>query len=467
MPPVPDPAKTIYVISDLHLGGAPEPSPRGFRICTQEQHLANFITAITQSADAAVELVINGDSVDFLAERSIDSPHRWKPFHFPEAHAVELLDRIVARSSVVFNALKAFVRAGRRLVILPGNHDVELNLPAVRARLRHHLTPAGPADYEFITHGEAYRVGDVLIEHGNRIDDMNFVDQNELRILCGHLSRGETAPGKLAFHPPPGSKLVAELINDIKQTYSFIDLLKPEKEAAFPVLLALEPGRRGDLLRVAEALAESKARRTIQRAVHKTNIGAAPARNALEQSLLRTVKRANFAVYDDSGAKKLVSTRSKLRGFASLLFGERDETWEQRQMDLLDAIRAFHEQNAFDPAVETDVIYSDEAKRLAKGTIRHVVFGHTHLAKNVALPGGCFYFNSGTWADLLPLPSAILDKTREYAPLAELEQLMKNLVSQNYKDYQLFHPTYVRFQQHESGRSLSHELCNYKWESPV
>ncbi len=465
-------SKSIYVISDLHLGGESAPDTRGFRICTQEPHLAAFIHSLAESPEPSVELVINGDSVDFLAERPVGAPNGWKPFHYPEEHAVQLLDRIATRSAAVFDALRHFLRIGRRLVILPGNHDIELHLPQVRARLRHHVGADGPADYEFIPHGEAYRVGDVLIEHGNRIDDMNFVDHNQLRILCGLLSRGEPVPQNFLFRPPAGSELVAGLLNDLKKTYSFIDLLKPEKEAAFPVLLALEPGRRADLLKVASALADSKARRLQQRTRYKTNISAlsaaAPspsAANALEESLLRTVKRANFGLPASTAATKQISARGTLRSFVDLLRGKRDETWEQRQMDLLDALRAFHHRDAFDRSTETEEIYQKEADRLAYGPIRHVVFGHTHLAKKVELAGGRYYFNSGTWADTLPLPSAILDQTREYAPLAELEALMKNLVSQNYSDYELFQPTYIHFQQDRDGHSISQDLCDYNQET--
>src|ERR1039458_26244 len=173
--------RTIFIISDLHLGGEPEPANRGFRICTHEAELAGFIDSIMGLQDAAIELVLNGDVVDFLAERTGDTAPYWTAFHYPEQAAVECLDRIVNRSADVFNALKGFLGKGHRLVILPGNHDIELNLPAVRRRLREHVGAARAADYEFIGHGEAYRVGDVLVEHGNRVDDMKFADYHALR----------------------------------------------------------------------------------------------------------------------------------------------------------------------------------------------------------------------------------------------------------------------------------------------
>lgn len=98
-------ARAIYVISDLHLGGEPEPGKRGFRICTHETELAGFIDSLTALQGPAIELVVNGDLVDFLAERIDDKPPHWSAFHYPEQNAVDCLDRVVNRSADVFNAL--------------------------------------------------------------------------------------------------------------------------------------------------------------------------------------------------------------------------------------------------------------------------------------------------------------------------------------------------------------------------
>jgi len=290
------------------------------------------------------------------------------------------------------------------------------------------------------------------------------------------LSRGSAVRDEFLFDPPAGSKLVAEVINEIKQTYSFIDLLKPEAEAAFPVILALEPGRRSQLLGVASKLREGKERRQEQLRRYKSNISvgdaatastgeAIPPPNALEEILVRTVGRADFAMPAKelmaAGAAAEISLLDKVRSFASLLFGDRDETWERRLYDLLDALRAFQRTNSFDRSVETEAAYIDEARDLAYGPIRHVVFGHTHLAKEVPLPRGGYYFNSGTWADLLELPREVLDRTREYSPLAALEELVRDLVANDFSRYIVFHPTYIRFEQDEAGHSVSQKLCDY------
>ena len=482
--------RKLFVISDLHLGGqSAVPGQRGFRLCTQEAQLAQFIDALTALADPVIELVINGDLVDFLAEETGDPDEKWSPFHYPESKAVDRLAAIVRRSAIVFDALKRFLAAPRhRLVILPGNHDVELNLPAVRRALREAVGANGAADYEFIAHGEAYRAGDVLIEHGNRVDDMNFVDYHSLRHLCGLLSRGMAVMPQFRFNPPAGSKLVAEIMNPIKEHYGFIDLLKPEAEAAFPVLLALEPGRRADLARLAAALAIGKLRRVEQDWSAASNISARPAaaqpaaaapeispEDALGDLLERTVGRRDFGrpprpSEAGSGSAQNISLGSAARSLWALLRAPESQEWPARLPDLLEALRKAQSPSAFDRQHESATEYWDEAKALGRGPVRHVVFGHTHLAKQVNLPGsgrGC-YFNSGTWADILELPRSILEENhRQLLPLAELETFVRDLVAQDFSRYTTFRPTFVRVEQDVAGQSVRADLCDYSAGAPV
>jgi UDP-2,3-diacylglucosamine pyrophosphatase LpxH len=466
--------RNVFVISDLHLGGEPETGNRGFRLCTHESELAAFVESLTQLPDTQCELVLNGDTFDFLAEKASDRKPFWTPFRYPEEPAVDCLNTIAGRCADVFKALTYYLKRGGRLVILPGNHDIELNLPTVRKRLKELVGASHGADYEFVGNGEAYRIGDVLIEHGDRLDDMNFVDYNQLRRLCGLLSRGMAVRDELLFDPPAGSKLVAQVINDIKVTYRFIDLLKPEKEAAFPLILALEPGRRATLATIARSYREAKARRKQQLRGYSSNISALPDTShaagsqpsELDEILIRTVGRADFAVPPpgilESGTVRNISLLNKAASFGTLLTARDNQPWENRVYDLLDALRAFQGTNAFDRAVESEAVYQEEAGHLAYGPIRHVVFGHTHLARQIPLADAGFYFNSGTWADLLELPRDILDPTRKYGPLSALEQFVSDLAGNDFSPYtQMFRPTFVRFGQNAAGSSLTHELCDY------
>jgi UDP-2,3-diacylglucosamine pyrophosphatase LpxH len=479
---MPETARIVFAISDLHLGGAPGPSGvRGFRICTQERKLIEFIDSLTSLRNPHIELVINGDIVDFLAEETGRLDSRWSAFHYPQDRAIAAFEAIVTRSAAVFQALARFLAAPRhRLVILPGNHDIELTLPAVRQKLRRALGAEGAVDYEFITDGEAYRVGDVLIEHGNRVDTMNVVDYDSIRRLNSFLSRSMRIPPHEEFEPPVGSKIVANLMNPIKSRYSFIDLLKPEGEAAIPVLLTLEPSSRSAIGELLAIVANSTRKKVVRGLGRREHINARAAMSgeadappvsgeeALKAVLQRTVHNSEFGIQPASSvsSREQVSTASKAIGLWKLFTGNSRDDWQDRLSDLLDALRAWAPTS--DPFAMSgkDGVYFDEAVKLGRygnEGIRHVVFGHTHLARQISLDsphGGC-YFNCGSWADLLELPPAILRAEQRADAMAELEVFLKDLLNQNFDGYKTFRPTYVRFEQDASGRSITATLESF------
>ena len=206
---------------------------------THVEDLAGFVQTLAQtpSNGRKVELIINGDMVDFLAEKD-EAPPYWSPFTADPQLACAKLQAIADRDRSFFDALGALLRSGHRLTILLGNHDIELALPPVRQKLKKIIGVAPNHDFEFICNGEAYVVGDALIEHGNRYDGWNVVSYDRLRRVCSLVSRRQPIPEEYEFDPPAGSKMVCWVINTIKEDYKFIDLLKPEKEIAIPVLLA-------------------------------------------------------------------------------------------------------------------------------------------------------------------------------------------------------------------------------------
>ena len=325
----------VYVISDLHLGGAPgaRASDRGFRICTQGDALAGFIEALaaqpTGPGAPRTELVINGDFVDFLAEE--DEPVAWTPLKEDPERARRLFERIVERNRPVFRALARLVERGHTLTVLIGNHDIELAFPAVRQALAAALGLGAGAPLRFLHDGEAYAVGDALIEHGNRYDGFNAVDFDALRRVRSIQSRGLPVPADRRLPPPPGSQLVAEVMNPLKQHYPFIDLLKPEAEAAVPLLLALAPGARRHIARV------------LQR--HPTLDAAAKARCMEQERVQMLSKIQRFFGLSDDGAAMLVLFRDLGLNpeIGQAPAGERKEVVNLRKQELLEtAMRGRH-----------------------------------------------------------------------------------------------------------------------------
>ena len=187
--------RRVLVISDLHLGGPQNP------MMGHPEHLEEFLRQISvcpQTPGEELELVINGDFVDFLAEPPFVA------WNFDEPVACRTLAGILDRFPVVVRELKEAVKRVDRLTVTLGNHDVELALPKVRVALRDLLGLPETGKLQLIGNNEAYRVGDLLIEHGNRYDSWNAIDYDGLRETMSMLSRGEAVPENLGMKVCPG-----------------------------------------------------------------------------------------------------------------------------------------------------------------------------------------------------------------------------------------------------------------------
>jgi UDP-2,3-diacylglucosamine pyrophosphatase LpxH len=486
--------REIFVISDLHLGGEQparrqsedaDSEDRGFRICTHGHDLARFVAAIARRPNH-VELVINGDVVDFLAEQ--DENGGWSAFTGDEPQAIRKLDAIVSRDTAFFDALHELVDRGHRLTLLLGNHDIELALPAVRRHLTERLSIDGRHDYCCMFDGEAYAVGRVLVEHGNRYDSFNVVDHDSLRRVRSLLSRQQPIPPENRFEPPAGSSMVVDVINPIKAEYRMIDLLKPETGAAIPVLLALEPGYRAALARVARLAFRARRHRMAAPALPSfaADISAGtsaalvatdvadpdPSRGAAysDEEALGAVLRETMHGTEDQllsaiGSEPLVaadvSAFGALDGFVTRVPSRIDRTVglakllssngaESRLRGLLAAVRSLQHDKSFTRDVEPAGEYFDAARELTRGGFDYVLFGHTHLARDVAMDRGSRYLNSGTWADMIRFPTEVLNGPPEIA-LDGLRAFVADLRAGRLRSWISFVPTYIHMRLDEDG----------------
>jgi UDP-2,3-diacylglucosamine pyrophosphatase LpxH len=472
-------ARRVYVISDLHIGGAyPVPGSgdtRGFRLNTHVDVATQFVTRLTASATAGVslELVINGDLVDFLAERSSSGPV-WVPFTPDPDDACQKLEAIVTRDQPFFDALARFLAAGHRLTLLLGNHDIELDLPPVRAKFASLLGIGGHTDYEFIANDEAYVIGGALIEHGNRYDGFNMVDYDSLRRVSALMSRRQEANNHYTFDAPPGSKMVAWVINPIKEQYRFIDLLMPENGAVVPLLLALEPGAR-DLLGKVAVLGLEADRDAKTLPPLPSGAAPAPAGGQVLQSLVHTSLGARAFGYLRALEHDLASIDAKVatadatarvdfdrdRGLACLLTAHKDGDVQARLPALLEALRALQGDKTFDRSVETGTEYLNSARALARqGGFQIVTYGHTHLAKKVPLDNGAVYFNSGAWVDFMQFPPEIISGPSDVAQ-QQLQSFVDAVGTGGLTPFVMFQPTYLRFDLDGAGQLVNADLYDY------
>ena len=500
-------ARKVYVISDLHLGGeySKTSKGRGFRINTHVSELTEFVEALARRSTDRVELIINGDMVDFLAEKIAekeaqdDSPADWVPFTSNGEAACAKLQAIADRDPQFFKALGTLLDKNHRLTILTGNHDVELALPPVRQRLKKIIGVRPDHDYELIYNGEAYVVGDALIEHGNRYDRWNVVDYDSLRRISSLMSRRQRVPKNYEFDPPAGSKMVSWVMNPIKDQYKFIDLLKPERDVAVPLLLALEPGYRQLIGTVAKLRLEARSHRTEGAALPRyagdinADIDSAPLVLALDmgglvgegsaqssgsqgesalEEILRIRLGGDSRAFQDAlppvepttaylGDISTANLVDRTFGLARLLLSRDDADIGRRLPALLMALRALQPDRSFDEDYETGAEYTDAANALFDGGFRFVLFGHTHMAKKIELRPGCWYLNSGTWADLIRLPREIITAAPHEAS-EKLEAFVQHMSMGLLPPWIVFRPTYLQLDLDAGDHVISAELAHYE-----
>ncbi len=367
----------LLILSDLHLGnGGPYDIFAG--------HDALPMLLANARADT---VVLNGDTVDFLLD---DDPLSVDPAA-TEKRARAIVDNPALDR--VWGALTGHLAAGGELMIRPGNHDIELALPAVQAVLRSRLQPHGER-VRFVSARTPLRleVGGqgVAIAHGEADDPWNRIDWQTL----------EDAPA--AFRYPPGSQLVKHILNPAKRTYGmrFADLLKPDVAGAALTAVAVRPdiprvlGNR-DVWRMLKQLGT---RTLLDQPYGAMAGGAAPAGAEPSREL------DGLGPHDQSDLNTLLDGGELPRGalgddfLPAVLRGAMTvfcSAW--RTLAGADAAACF----SLAPGDE-EWRHADELGNLQRSPI--VVFGHTHAARFRRF-GGLTYLNTGTWIPLMRLPA--------------------------------------------------------------
>jgi UDP-2,3-diacylglucosamine pyrophosphatase LpxH len=439
---------TVIVISDLHIGGAP-----GFRICSDAGRtlLADFLATVADQARGGqdVHLVVNGDVVDFLAEEPFEV------FTADNRAATAKLRSILESSAQVWAQFRAVAAAGAEVTLLLGNHDLELTLPGPNRLLRETL---GPGRVNLLFDNQALDLGDVLIEHGNRYDAWNIVNHDALRRARSAASRRESIE---QFPAPAGSKLVIDVMNDIKGQLRFVDLLKPENDAVLPLLAALSPVSAAQIKSV---IAYQKQMRGVR---------FDPQQRPLDRANISNSVGDTIADVDEPGAALANALLATDTGGANIGFDENMDflhLWRaagnaSRRGELLDRLyialrhRVAAQQEAFRVDRELPE-YETAAKASAGRGFKLVVYGHTHLVKRVSLAATkATYINTGTWADLMMVPHAVLVDDRTQA-IPALLAFVSDLEHNRLDRWRHPVPTFARIEM-EGTRLLNADVLKY------
>ncbi|MBF0589223.1 MAG: hypothetical protein HQL53_08850 [Magnetococcales bacterium] len=381
---------------------------------------------------------------------------------------------------------------GRELVIVLGNHDLEVALPPVRNFLEKYLsnqitlngspvtdapTSRGRVRWAIDGAGFACMVGGkrVLCVHGNENDGWNIVDYHQL-MGVGRAQNRRMTPE--AWSANAGTRMVIDLMNDIKKKHRFVDLLKPEAEAALPVLVALDPGV---LTKVASWEAVGVLSTKVLTSI-KSGLGLLGGEEEMEGETARSAEQLMVARHR-ADQQQILTQLAKVFGPSTsdgrqqrqemrqrtieglLLQGEQDlalssrcagpnPLWTDQSLlgdhwysgivdtvsgwisnpvealtraiigDPKEALRKalisfMKESKAFDES-DPDAFIKEFQKEVGAG-IDCLIAGHTHLRRDLPV-GGMRYLNTGTWVGLMQFTPEMLDNPDTFSEIYEALQ---------------------------------------------
>jgi UDP-2,3-diacylglucosamine pyrophosphatase LpxH len=429
----------VHVVSDLHMGGKP-----GFQILRETTRLANHVRWVASQRPAGrVALVLNGDVIDTLAEDIAG--------YVAVDEAVSTVQRIMGDPAFakVWDALADFVaKEGRTLVIVIGNHDIELAFPPVQHSILARLAGedlSARARIEFSTVGAGYPclVGSarVFCTHGNETDAWNYVRYEDLSRVARRLNAGRSLDAS-EWEPNAGTKMVKDVMNEVKRKYAWIDLLKPETSAAVGALLVLDPSQAAKLDRLLPIVGERQRgagevgkRLSAEgfRTSSRPATSAAAVDRLLGPSLRQGIRASAFGVDQDTEEMLRTAERdfakpgarvrppTETLGTGQLIWDRltgwltgvsQDEALRRALKDWLEGDNTFNRE-------ERDETFKQVTESVGS-KVDFIVTGHTHLERAIDMSGGRYYFNCGTWIRLLCLTDAMLKDTESFRPVYDV-----------------------------------------------
>lgn len=211
------PRRHTIVVSDVHLSQAHPPDeadPFWMRYRRSDYHpdaeFEAFVARLLEACNGEpIEVVFNGDVLDFDAPLVKDGTSTFDEFPLDDAGCAEQLRRIVADHPRFFGAAARLLAEGHRVIFMSGNHDLELYWPGVRTALREELRSAAEAlspssDLSDLEERVRFRAwfhvteDKVYLEHGSQYDHLNGVPDPMAPVIADG-SWLHPVAGKLAF----------------------------------------------------------------------------------------------------------------------------------------------------------------------------------------------------------------------------------------------------------------------------
>ena len=210
-------------MSDLHLGAGFffEGKRNPLEDFHYDQELVDFLDYYSKGdySSQEVELVINGDFLDFLA---VPYVKYFDDVYWREDASLEKLKIILNAHQEVFEAIKKFLsQKNKKITYVIGNHDAELSMAVVKEHFLNHLGNPENLDLIDLEDYTYCPIKNVVIEHGHNEEMANsFTDESFIK----------DDDGKEYLIPPWGSYFVKRVVNRFKSERDHVNSVRPIKK---------------------------------------------------------------------------------------------------------------------------------------------------------------------------------------------------------------------------------------------
>ncbi len=164
---------TIYVFGDIEIGGGTLTDD-----FIADRLLSKVFLTINENKDR-VDLVLNGDTFDFLKCPFISHGVKSYPRHITPEVSLQKLELMYEAHPYVFSALTTFLANDQHQIFFNyGNHDPDLSFDEVQEKIRNMLSSP-----ERVHFGYHYGVEGVHIEHGHLYDFLHQLEKGKEFLL--------------------------------------------------------------------------------------------------------------------------------------------------------------------------------------------------------------------------------------------------------------------------------------------
>ncbi len=368
------------VISDLHVGDPQNPDVEDFDRDADFERLLDEV--IPETVGAPATLVIAGDFIDFaqvMPELAVH--HHGDRFGATEQDSCRKLDRVLRGHPRVFAAMRRYLDRDGQILVLPGNHDVDLHWPAVQSALREVLGGAA-GRYRFIDRGVIAERG-LHVEHGNQETYDNWFEHWDRPIV--------ESPDGPRLERPWGTLFMDLVYNDLKAVYPFINRVYPHGRLAWLALRSFRDDQRVSVAALARLVAF---------------FVTSGKRMVAEHLLLSEPRHRPPSTYQDAIAQLLAAVGegadpariADIAEAALRLVGP-----DPAVPEVAPAVAGLLGRN------DDDALAARARSLLQDGATKIVVFGHTHAAIDGNLKPSFGpadprrWFNTGSWTPSIPL----------------------------------------------------------------